>query len=206
MVSGLLLTNFERQEVSCLLIGLGGGGLPLFLNQYAKINVQVVELDPIVSEVAKNHFQFKENESLTSKIGDGLDFILQAAQNGLKYDIVILDAGSSDPSLPMSCPPPIFVEDDKLSKTKEILNEKGVLMVNCVCRDEEVFQDLLKRLSVVFDCVYVAKIEFIVNRVIVAFQTSNNESEKQVFQQQLEKDFEWIQEQLQAFNKYSCEG
>ena len=44
-------------KYSAVVIGLGGGGLPLFLSNYLKLNTEVVELDKEVVKLAKRHFE-----------------------------------------------------------------------------------------------------------------------------------------------------
>lgn len=59
--------------LSVLLVGLGGGGLPQFLRDFVpEVTVEVVELDPVVLQVAKDWFGFRPDERLTVTLGDGL--------------------------------------------------------------------------------------------------------------------------------------
>ena len=43
-------------EASCLVIGLGGGGLPVFLHRHLQLPTRVVELDQEVGKLAADHF------------------------------------------------------------------------------------------------------------------------------------------------------
>lgn len=62
--------------MSVLLVGLGGGGLAQFLRDFVpSVTIEVVELDPVVFEVAKDWFGFKPDDRLTVTLGDGLDRI-----------------------------------------------------------------------------------------------------------------------------------
>jgi spermidine synthase len=73
-----------------LLIGLGGGVLPRFLNDvYPDIAIDVVEVDPRVTELARRYFNFKESPHLRVFEDDGRAFV---KQRGRKYDMVFLDA------------------------------------------------------------------------------------------------------------------
>ncbi len=47
-----------------LVVGLGGGGLPVFLNNHCGMDVQSVELDPVVVDLARRHFGFADSASL----------------------------------------------------------------------------------------------------------------------------------------------
>ena len=72
------------------MIGLGGGVLPRFLNEvYPDIEIDVVEVDPRVTELARRYFGFKESPRLRVFEDDGRAFV---KQRGHKYDMVFLDA------------------------------------------------------------------------------------------------------------------
>lgn len=77
--------------VSVLLVGLGGGGLPQFLRDFVpNINIEVVELDPAVLEVAKEWFGLRPDDRLSITLGDGLEHICALEKEGLygygRYD------------------------------------------------------------------------------------------------------------------------
>ena len=44
----------EQQEV--MIVGLGGGALPMHLRRALRLSVCVVELDPVVLQLAQQHF------------------------------------------------------------------------------------------------------------------------------------------------------
>ena len=46
------------------MVGLGGGGLPVFLQQFCGLAVQTVELDPVVVQLAQAHFGFVQSPML----------------------------------------------------------------------------------------------------------------------------------------------
>jgi spermidine synthase len=73
-----------------LLIGLGGGSLPsLLVHRLPALELDVVELDPVVVEVARSHFGLPEVPGLRVHVGDGRRFI-EAAEK--RWDLVLLDA------------------------------------------------------------------------------------------------------------------
>ena len=47
-----------------MVVGLGGGGLPVFLNKHCGMDVQSVELDPVVVDLARRHFGFADSANL----------------------------------------------------------------------------------------------------------------------------------------------
>ncbi|MDR0965624.1 MAG: fused MFS/spermidine synthase [Myxococcales bacterium] len=78
-----------------LVVGLGGGAMPMFLRAIApKLSIHVVELDSLVVQVARAWMGFREDERMVVYVGDGRRFIEKSDQ---RYDIIFLDAyGPSD--------------------------------------------------------------------------------------------------------------
>lgn len=74
MVAGAALADFDvgsgnrdggGRAPTALVIGLGGGALPMALRRmYPGVNVVAVELDPEMAGVAKEHFGLKESNGL----------------------------------------------------------------------------------------------------------------------------------------------
>lgn len=84
---GLALCEEPRRM---LVVGLGGGTLPMFLRKhYPAAAIDIAEIDPDVVDVAKRFFAFREDESMRAYVGDGRRFIEKVRQ---PYDIVFLDA------------------------------------------------------------------------------------------------------------------
>ena len=63
-------------------------------------------------------------------------------------DLLVVDAGSGDASLPMSCPPAPFLESAFLGDAKQALKPGGMLAVNCVSRAAEPYRAAVKALQV----------------------------------------------------------
>lgn len=63
-------------------------------------------------------------------------------------DVLVLDAGSGDVSVPMSCPPAPFLESRFLGNARQVLKPGGMLAVNCVSRAAEPYQAAVKALQV----------------------------------------------------------
>jgi len=86
-LAGLALCEEPRR---ILVVGLGGGSLPMFLRKhYPAAGIDVAEIDPDVVDVAKKYFGFREDERMHAYIGDGRQFIENVRQG---YDIIFLDA------------------------------------------------------------------------------------------------------------------
>ncbi|MCL4157499.1 UNVERIFIED_CONTAM: hypothetical protein GTU68_012180, partial [Idotea baltica] len=87
---------FEEQPERILIIGLGGGTLPLALNElYPNADIDVVEIDPAVVSVARSHFSFSPTEKVTTHTIDARVFtkrqMLKADRSG-GYNLILLDA------------------------------------------------------------------------------------------------------------------
>ena len=64
--NGTVLSAAEQRHrgPQVMVVGLGGGGLPVYLNQFCGMDVSVVELDPVVVQLARRHFGFTDSTSL----------------------------------------------------------------------------------------------------------------------------------------------
>lgn len=86
--------------------------------------------------------------------GHSADSKLRQSPHGAKalpsqqLDVLIVDAGSGDASVAMSCPPAAFLEPEFLQHAKEVLKGKGMLVVNCVSRAAEPYKAAVKALQV----------------------------------------------------------
>jgi len=84
---------FVREPTDILVVGLGGGVVPRQIAHYfINANVDVVEIDPEVVNVAKSFFFFEETDKIKVHIGDAFALL---SVNNKKYDMIILDAFSS---------------------------------------------------------------------------------------------------------------
>ncbi|XP_036066913.1 eEF1A lysine and N-terminal methyltransferase isoform X1 [Oryzias melastigma] len=175
MVAALALLQEGMQHgtdasVSVLLVGLGGGGLPQFLRDFLPgVSVEVVELDPVMLEVAKEWFGFRPDSRLTVTVGDGLEHICALEKGGRLFDAIMLDVDNKDGSLGMSCPPAAFVETPFLQKIHNLLTSRGLFILNLVCRDPNLRKNVLEGVSSVFPTVFSQKIDQEVNEVLLCF-------------------------------------
>eukprot|EP00074_Homo_sapiens_P082593 XP_016856948.1 methyltransferase-like protein 13 isoform X3 [Homo sapiens] len=167
-----LLKDVSHKEIplALLVVGLGGGSLPLFVHDhFPKSCIDAVEIDPSMLEVATQWFGFSQSDRMKVHIADGLDYIASLAGGGEArpcYDVIMFDVDSKDPTLGMSCPPPAFVEQSFLQKVKSILTPEGVFILNLVCRDLGLKDSVLAGLKAVFPLLYVRRIEGEVNEIL----------------------------------------
>jgi spermidine synthase len=87
----LSLPALTKQPKKALFIGLGAGIMPRFLSKRRPdMDIDVVEIDPGVLEIAGKFFGFATSKRLKVRIEDGRVFVDR--KKGGKYDIVFLDA------------------------------------------------------------------------------------------------------------------
>ena len=87
------LAFLDREPRSVLFVGLGAGSMPRYLNRYyPQAEIDVVEIDPDIVDVAKRFFYFTENSRMKVHVEDGRVFIKRASK---KYDVIFLDAYQS---------------------------------------------------------------------------------------------------------------
>ncbi|MEN8151370.1 MAG: fused MFS/spermidine synthase, partial [Planctomycetota bacterium] len=91
-----MLPSFRPDARSLLVVGLGGGALlPLFDPE--EYETTVVEIDPVVVRVARDHFRTLP-EGIEVHIGDARPYLRRAGRgrDGRKWDLVALDVCDSD--------------------------------------------------------------------------------------------------------------
>jgi len=126
-----------------LMIGLGGGVLPRFLNEaYPDVEIDVVEMDARVTELARRYFDFKESPCLRVFEDDGRAFI---KQRGQRYDMVFLDAFKGG-SVPYHLKTIEFYREIAQS-----LKEEGILISNLYGKSNGLKPRDRKTLEAVFE-------------------------------------------------------
>ena len=122
MMAGLLLTPNPKK---ILIIGLGGGTLPLALNDlFPGTLIDVVEIDAVVVRVAEEYFGFQSGERINVFEMDGRIFTKRALIRGDRYDLIILDAFNGDYI------PEHLMTREYLQETRTLLGTQGTLVAN----------------------------------------------------------------------------
>lgn len=82
-------------DARILFVGLGGGALPMYARAVLpEARIDVVEIDPLIVEVARQWFGFVADERMTVHTADGRAFIEDAPPRS--WDLVVLDAFADD--------------------------------------------------------------------------------------------------------------
>lgn len=203
IISGLMLISSylesmasAQKSVKAVVIGLGAGLLPMFLNRCLPfVHTEVVELDPVVLKLAKEYFGFVEDDCLQAHVADGIQFVRNIANSAAsdetslvqdkkdaqcntssngdfeskvisKVDILIIDVDSADSSSGMTCPAADFVDESFLQTVKDALSEKGLFIINLVSRSQAIKDTVISRMKVVFSHLFSLQLEEDVNEVI----------------------------------------
>ncbi|XP_077986921.1 eEF1A lysine and N-terminal methyltransferase-like [Glandiceps talaboti] len=206
VASTALLPNMESildKKMRVLLVGLGGGGLPMFMyTHFSKMYIDSIELDPAIADVARNWFGLIEDERMKVFVEDGLTFIDSKAATGSEcpYDIIMVDADSKDSTVGMSCPPPPFVEKEFLKKVSSILQDDGLFVLNLVCRDTDLKTSVIQDIKTIFPRIHGTKIPDQINEIIYASKhivqdKSELSSSVKVYQEKVSKLQQQIRKQ-----------
>ncbi|CAH9120890.1 unnamed protein product [Cuscuta epithymum] len=213
IISGLTLVSSYLSSISSkggmaktVVIGLGAGLLPMFLHRHiSSLEIEVVELDPVVLDLARDHFDFREEVNLKVHITDGLKFVREAAHsvkstidnlpefkcpssngssvsypvsnNTPHIDILIVDVDSSDSSSGLRCPAADFIEESFLTAVKDSLSEQGLFIINLVSRSPAIKDLVFSRMKSIFNHIFHLELEEDVNEVVFALKTENCISE-----------------------------
>lgn len=95
-----------------------------FLKNFPEAIIDVVEIDPGMTKVAKKYFRLVDDPRMNIFHEDGRVFINNTKS---KYDVVFIDAFNSFSSIPFQLTTIEFIK-----KNKEALNKDGIILVNLI--------------------------------------------------------------------------
>lgn len=120
-----LAEYFEPGFKKALMIGGCAYSFPkYFLANYQKALIDVVEIDPGMTEIAKKYFHLEANDRLRIFHEDGRTYL---NETGEKYDLIYGDAFNSSSALPFQ-----LTTEEALRKMKNILNDDGLAVINLI--------------------------------------------------------------------------
>ncbi|HXR52901.1 MAG TPA: fused MFS/spermidine synthase, partial [Steroidobacteraceae bacterium] len=157
MLAGTLFTGAPPRRV--LIIGLGGGSLPTALREILpQAQIDVVEIDPAGTRVARKYFNFRDDPRMKVIELDGRVYVKRAIRSGEKYDVVMLDAFDHEYI------PEHLLTREFLTEVKSLLTPTGVLVGNTFS-SSRLYDHESTTYAAVFGTFYNLKAA---NRVIVA--------------------------------------
>ncbi len=195
----MTLLLFKPAPARVLMIGLGGGSMARFLLQHCEhTRIDVVELRPLVVEVARRYFSLPNDPRLHISTGCGAQHVAarQLEDRG-RYDVILVDAYQGGGMAPEVSSAEFFMH------CRNLLRDDGLLAINLWRFDKLVLRDVTRNLIAAFDWrVHVVPVRNQYNLIGFAFASAfprlpaqRLESEAQQLQQQLQMDFpEYLQD------------
>lgn len=147
-------------EARILYVGLGGGAMPMYARHVVpQATIDVVEIDPLIVDVAHEYFGFVSDERMRVHIGDGRVFIQDSAPGA--YDLIVLDAFSDD-EIPYSLATREFLEEVRAGLAPE-----GVVVSN-LWSTNPLYDRMLATYAAVFPDVRLVRVGRGIQRILVA--------------------------------------
>lgn len=119
-----LARHFTPGFRNVLVIGGAGYSVPKeFLRKYADASIDVVEIDPGMTDIARRYFRLRDDPRLNIIHEDGRTFLNRAESS--KYDVVIMDAFGSSFSVPYQ-----LTTVEAVREMRRTLKDDGVMIFN----------------------------------------------------------------------------
>jgi spermidine synthase len=120
-----LAKHFNPNFKKTLMLGGAGYSYPKdFLSKYPGASIDVIEIDPMVTMLAKKYFNLKENSRLKIYHEDARVYLNKTQE---KYDVIFGDAFASRYSLPYQ-----LTTKEAVRKKYNILNDNGFVILNII--------------------------------------------------------------------------
>ncbi|MEX2571250.1 MAG: fused MFS/spermidine synthase [Gemmatimonadota bacterium] len=146
-----------------LYVGLGGGAMPTYTRAvFPSARIEVVEIDPVIVDVARRYFDVRPDSNLVVHTGDGRAFIEGAAQG--TYDLIVLDAFSDD-AIPIA-----LATREFLAAVRTALAADGVVVSN-LWSSSPLYPSMLATYDAIFDEVHSIRVGRTIQRIIIAGDT-----------------------------------
>ncbi|MBA3037689.1 MAG: spermidine synthase [Desulfobacterium sp.] len=169
-----LIEHFCPENKNALLIG---GGAYTVARDYLRRNpdnsIDVIEIDPDFTLLAKKYFYLKDDPRIRSIHEDGRTFLKRATK---KYDVIFIDVFKSSAS-----PPFYMTTEEAMQESSALLNDKGVLITNIYSAIQgekgKFFRAAYATIKSVFPNVYIFPVQYpmqpeeLQNLIIVAIKS-----------------------------------
>lgn len=106
-----------------LILGMSAGASVLDLERYFDFHIDAVEIDPLVVDLAKEHFNIRENDTLKIHTTDARTFL----RTSDRYDFIEIDLFHGGPEVPFHTVTREFFAD-----VRNRLTQDGIVMMNLV--------------------------------------------------------------------------
>ncbi|MFM8334763.1 MAG: spermidine synthase [Opitutaceae bacterium] len=150
-----------------LIVGLGGGTLPMFIRHYyPEAVIDGVDINPDVVDVARRFLGFREDARMRGIVADGRKFIEDTRE---PYDVIFLDAFGAD-----SVPPPLSTVEF-LRAVRKALKPSGVAVGNIWSREyNRLYDSMVRTYQEAFDDLYLLEVRGVGNRILLSLPRKEN--------------------------------
>ena len=160
--SAMIGLAFTQQLDRILVLGVGAGSIPMFLHKYyLDVQIDVVDIDPQIIALAKQYFNFLEDDLLHAYAEDGRTFIENVQK---PYDLIFLDAYSA------AGIPKHLATKEFLRSLKKALKPSGVIIANMwsTPKVNPLYRSMLRTYQDVFHGVYTLRVATAGNKIVIA--------------------------------------
>ena len=120
-----LAKHFKGDIDNSLLIGGAGYSYPKdYLEKFTESRLDVVEIDPAMTDLAKSYFRLKDNPRMTIYHEDARTFLNKTTK---RYDVIFGDAFSASYSVPFQ-----LTTREAVERLYDLLVDDGVVLVNMI--------------------------------------------------------------------------
>lgn len=130
----MLLPLLLLKPQKVLLLGLGGGALVNYLHQYSHCTLDVVELNPLVFDIAQRYFDLPDSPRIQVHIENADHFIRHCKQT---YDLILVDLFSA------RGPADLLTQKGFYQRCGKRLSPQGMMAVNLWRASEEVLPETI---------------------------------------------------------------
>lgn len=213
-----LIGHFNPNIKRALLIGGAGYSYPKdFLKNFKKAKLDVVEIDPQVTALARKYFKLENHPGLTIYHEDGRMFINNTKN---KYDAVLIDA-FKDTTIAYQ-----LTTQEAISEIYNMLNDDGVVIINLISSIDGVKGKLLRAelltYQSIFPNVYIFTVgkkpsDRLQNLILIALKNSQtptlkssnlelNEYLSNLWEKNIEKDVPILTDEYAPIDQYIIES
>jgi spermidine synthase len=114
---------------SALLVGLGGGSMPRFIESaFPDVKLDIVEIDPVMKKVARDFFQWSPGKNTNLFIEDIYNFLPRVKN---RYDVIYMDAYLKPAESTDSLGVPLRLKSEAFYRNlREALKPDGIVAFN----------------------------------------------------------------------------
>jgi len=160
--SAMIGLAFTERLDRILVVGVGAGNIPMFLRKYySSAQIDVVDIDAQIIALAKEYFNFLEDDLLQAHAQDGRAFI----ENTQKpYDLIFLDAYTA------AGIPKHLATKEFLRSLKKALKPSGAIIANMwsTPKVNPLYRSMLRTYQEVFQEVYTLRVPTAGNKIVIA--------------------------------------